>query len=123
MGRTAGGADMTITEQTTMNFSRLDMAKAQLEKDIGLDVVQMNHGGFLTAMRTLAIRHCQQGDGTVTVDDLRSKAIIYDITAPTSKSWGAIFHGKEWKRVSYEPSTVISNHARIISRWRYKGTR
>lgn len=100
-----------------MDTQQLDLFAGRKRKDAGLAMLEHRNSEWLRAMRRLAeliaVEH-----GRVCIDDLRSRTH----PLPTHKNaWGAIFKDKCWRRIGFEPSSIPSNHARVVSVWRYEG--
>jgi hypothetical protein len=92
------------------------MKSGQELKQMGLDLVESHNVNFTERMRDYATRYCRVHK-SVTSDDLRRYATSHDIEPDHKNAWGSIFRKPVWKAIGFEPSTLPSNHGRIIRRW------
>lgn len=56
-------------------------------------------------------------NGEVCIDDLRVWADINHMQPPTSSSWGSVFQGNEWNKVSRKCSSYAKSRSRQVSVW------
>ena len=87
----------------------------QILKQQGMAQVENTNPGFVTLMRLVAICHYRT-HGEVSADDLRRYASDRGIEPHHPNAWGSVFR-RGFKRVGFRPSTIPSNHARLISVW------
>jgi len=73
-------------------------------------------GSWLDRIRTIAQHHAQT-NGVVSIDDLRLWADIHKDHPTSSSSWGAVFQGDQWKKVSEKNSTYAKSRSRKVSVW------
>lgn len=90
-----------------------------VEKQLGLALVEGSNQEFVEHIRAYAREFAREYD-TVTVDNLRRYALGRGIEPDHKNAWGAIFMGREWECVGYEPSTIPTNRGRVIRRWRLR---
>ena len=99
-------------------MTQLSLGEAAKQK--GLDAVEMNDAEFIQLMRALAeFRAIALGE--ISTDELREYAARNHIAPRSPNSWGAILRGKDWEVIGRKKSAVVSNHAREIRVYRYKG--
>jgi hypothetical protein len=101
-------------------MTQLSLADAEAAKRTGLDAVEMNDADFVRVMRTYA-EGVSLMNGEVSTDDLRQAATQHGIEPHSPNTWGAILRGKDWEVIGRKKSAVVSNHAREIRVYRYKG--
>ena len=89
------------------------------EKQLGLYRVESSNKALVGLARAIAKELCCKY-GSVTIDMIRSDPRMAEFMPTSSAVWGSVFHGKEWTLLGWEPSTLKSNHARFIRRWRYE---
>lgn len=91
-------------------------------KDAGIAKVAMNNAAFVSALVNKA-HALGSRVGEITADDLRKWADEHDIRPTHPNAWGAVFRelGRHprWQRTGFQKSRIPSNHARMISTWRY----
>lgn len=102
-----------------MSNPQFDLFESKNGKEAGQALVESHNEHFVERMRAQARRLCAI-NGTVTSDDLREAANDLGIRPRHPNAWGAIFHGDEWRAVSYTRSKLVSNHARTIRVWTLK---
>ena len=99
------------------------MDQGDLLKQYGIDRVASHNPEFIATIVKQANIFGQQF-GEVTSDDLRLWANLHDIYPDHSNAWGAVFRelGRDprWTRSGFTKSQIPSNHARIISVWKYE---
>ena len=88
-------------------------------KQLGLYRVESSNKALVGLARAIAREQCVKY-GSTTIDAVRSDPRIAEFQPTSSAVWGSVFHGKEWTLLGWEPSTLKSNHARFIRRWRYQ---
>ena len=76
-------------------------------------------GNWLDRIRTIAQHHAQT-NGVVSIDDLRLWADIHKDHPTSSSSWGSVFQGDQWKKVSEKNSTYTKSRSRKVSVWALK---
>jgi hypothetical protein len=89
--------------------------KGEEEKLFGQWLVEINSGGFVSAMRALA-RHLASLKGRITIDDLRKWAKERDVYPHHPNAWGAVFK-TGFKAVGRVKSKLVSNHRRWVFVW------
>ena len=89
------------------------------DKQLGLYRVESHNTALVNLARSIAKDLCAKY-GSCTIDQVRSDPRIAEFQPSSSAVWGSVFHGDEWQFVGWEPSTLKSNHARFIRRWRYQ---
>lgn len=98
---------------------QLDLLAGQAERDRGFALLESYSAAFLDAVRARG-RYISMLRGSVTIDDLREWAAQIGIAPTHRNSWGNIFRGPGWKCIGHEPSKLVSNHARMVSVWRWE---
>lgn len=88
------------------------------DKQLGLYRVESHNAALVKLARAIAKEICGRV-GSVTIDQVRSDSRMAEFQPSSSAVWGTVFQGDEWKVVNWEPSTLKSNHARFIRRWRF----
>ena len=89
------------------------------EKQLGLYRVESHNPALVKLARAIAKEICGR-QGSVSIDDVRSDERMAEFKPSSSAVWGSVFHGEEWVCINWEPSTLKSNHARFIRRWRWE---
>ena len=89
-------------------------------KQMGLYRVESSNTALVRLARAIAMEQCVKY-GSTTIDLVRQDPRMAEFTPSSSAVWGSVFHGDEWHCIGWEPSTLKSNHARFIRRWRYEG--
>ena len=87
-------------------------------KQLGLYRVESHNTALVKLARSIAREICGRL-GSVTIDMIRTDPRIAEFLPCNSNIWGSVFMGKEWQCIGLEPSTLKSNHARFIRRWKY----
>lgn len=100
----------------------LNVRMAENEKQIGLELVEINNLSFVETMRGVA-RIIARERGEVCADDLREWLSRYGnergVPVPTSmNAMGAIFRTPEWAFVRYTKSAQVQGHQNLIRVWR-----
>lgn len=81
-------------------------------KQQAFNLFESNQRDFLDYARLIAYKICKE-NGQVTVDDVRKiVSLPYEIDG---RIFGAVFKGKEWKKVGYTQTQIRSSHGRPIS--------
>lgn len=88
------------------------------QKQLGLYRVESSNKALVGLARAIAKELCCKY-GSVTIDQVRSDPRMAEFTPTSSAVWGSVFHGDEWVLINWEPSTLKSNHARFIRRWKW----
>ena len=88
-------------------------------KQMGLYHVEANNKALVGLARAIARELCVKY-GSTTIDAVRQDPRMAEFQPSSSAVWGATFHGDEFVCIGWEPSTLKSNHARFIRRWRMK---
>ena len=88
------------------------------QKQLGLALTESNNTALVKLARAVAKEICGR-KGSVTMDDVRRE--LGDLKPSSPNAYGAVFHGDEWHCIGWEPSTLKSNHARFIRRWKLVG--
>ena len=87
------------------------------QKQLGLYRVESSNKALVGLARAIAKELCCKY-GSVTIDQVRQDPRMAEFTPTSSAVWGSVFHGDEWVCIGWEPSTLKSNHARFIRRWK-----
>jgi hypothetical protein len=85
-------------------------------RDRGCALVEANNHEFVEAMRFHAKEFIKQA-GSVSVDELRAKALELRLKPTHQNAWGSIFRTKDFKAVGFKKSQVQSNHSRRVIIW------
>ena len=105
---------------TTPQGDLFDLQKGLYAKDVGVQLV-VDHGeDWQAVMQSVAKAICN-AKGEVCSDDLRRYAATHDLEPHHPNAWGAVFRGNGWKHVGWKRSAKITNHARTIRVWTWKG--
>ena len=88
-------------------------------KQLGLYHVASHNKALVNLARAIAREQCVKY-GSTTIDAVRQDPRMAEFVQTSSAVWGSVFHGEEWSCIGWEPSTLKSNHARFIRRWRYQ---
>lgn len=96
----------------------LDMTAAEEARDLGLDLVEEAHAGFVSFMRKVAKAICRT-KGWVTSDDLRVLADKWGLKPDHPNAWGAVLRVPMFRVIGRKPSAVESSHLREIKVWAY----
>ena len=86
-------------------------------KQLGLYRVESSNTALVRLARAIAMEQCVKY-GSTTIDLVRQDPRMAEFTPSSSAVWGSVFHGDEWVLLNWEPSTLKSNHARFIRRWK-----
>ena len=84
-------------------------------KQLGLYLTESSNKALVGLARNIAREICGR-TGSVTMDEVRRE--LGDLKPTSPNAYGSIFNGDEWVCIGWEPSTLKSNHARWIRRWR-----
>ena len=84
-------------------------------KQLGLYRVESSNKALVGLARAIAKEICGRV-GSVTMDDVRRE--LGDLKPTSPNAYGAVFNTDEWQCIGWEPSTLKSNHARFIRRWK-----
>mgnify|MGYP001612895495 FL=1 len=95
------------------------MTPALHAKQLGLCLTEANNKALVKLARAIAREQCVKY-GSTTIDSVRQDPRMAEFIPTSSAVWGSVFHGDEWVLLNWEPSTLKSNHARFIRRWRYE---
>jgi len=89
-------------------------------REDGLGITAERRAGVLAEAQSIALHLGRQFD-TVTADDVQAaldrRGISPEELGPAA---GAIFRGRRWSRVGFQPSKRVSNNGRIIGVWRFQ---
>ena len=88
------------------------------QKQLGLYRVESSNKALVGLARAIAKEQCVKY-GSTTIDAVRQDPRMAEFIPTSSAVWGSVFHGEEWVLVCWEPSTLKSNHARFIRRWKF----
>ena len=86
-------------------------------KQLGLALTEANNKALVALARAIAKEICGR-TGSVTMDEVRKE--LGDLKPSSPNAYGCIFNTDEWHCIGWEPSTIKSNHARFIRRWKYE---
>ena len=89
------------------------------DKQLGLCLTEANNKALVNLARAIAREQCVKY-GSTTIDNVRQDPRMAEFTPSSSAVWGSVFHGDEWQCINWEPSTLKSNHARFIRRWKHE---
>ena len=93
---------------------------ALTDKQLGLYHVESHNQALVKLARAIAKDLCAKY-GSTTIDAVRQDPRMAEFAPSSSAVWGATFNTDEFVCIGWEPSTLKSNHARFIRRWRYEG--
>ena len=85
-------------------------------KQLGLYRVESHNQALVGLARAIAKEICGR-TGSVTMDEVRQG--LGDLKPSSPNAYGCIFNTEEWVCIGWEPSTLKSNHARFIRRWKF----
>ena len=88
-------------------------------KQLGLYRVESSNKALVGLARAIAREQCVKY-GSTTIDLVRQDPRMAEFTPTSSAVWGATFNTDEFVCIGWEPSTLKSNHARFIRRWKYE---
>ena len=97
----------------------LSLDAGQEQRELGLFATALNNEDFVKKARAVARLICAVS-GSVTMDNIRTHPAMHGLQPSSPHCFGAVFNTKEWRLVSFERSTLKSNHTRRIGRWRYE---
>ena len=101
-------------------LSFFDIEEAGRRQAAGLASIEVNHSTWLQIMRERA-RIVSNEQGCVTADDLRWYADTNNLWPTHQNAWGAVFKGRGWKAIGTIQSAYVTNHGRLIRKWRWVG--
>lgn len=93
------------------------LAQGEYAKEKGLDRTELNNDSWVQRMRRYARRHSKLR-GSVSADEIRAQAEMFDDYPATSNAWGAIFR-TGFTEIGRKKSSHPDNHAREIRVWRH----
>lgn len=97
---------------------KFDFSLGENLRDKGKDLVENNNERWIDHMREYAAEYSLD-HGQVTTDQLRDYADLIHWQPEHPNAWGAMFRGKQWRAIGRIKSKRTSNHARLITVWRY----
>jgi hypothetical protein len=113
------GHDCPLKREIANREIEIDLDEGVAQREEGKNRVSLGSPEFLKTMRALA-QDISERCGSVSIDELRAGAERLNIEPHHRNVWGVIFRGKHWEEVGVKNSEVVSNHARLIRRWRYR---
>lgn len=97
----------------------LNLEAGAEQKELGLYATELNNAEFVALARSIAqLISCQQG--SVTMDEVRTHPRLHGWQPSSPNAYGAVFNGKGWRLLGFEPSHVKTNRTRRIGRWTWK---
>ena len=87
------------------------------QKQLGLALTESNNKALVGLARAIAKEQCCKY-GSCTIDQVRSDPRMAEFQPTSSHCWGSVFRSDGFTCIGWEPSTLKSNHARFIRRWR-----
>jgi len=97
----------------------LDLTAGQGQKELGLYATALNNADLLILARDIA-KLISAERGSVTMDQVRAHPSLAGRQPSSPNFWGSVFYEKGWHCLGFEPSLKVSNHHRIIRRWRWQ---
>jgi len=89
------------------------------QQRLGLYAAELNNSDFVAKARSVARLICAVS-GSVTMDAIRTHPAMQGLQPSSTHVYGTILRGDGWVCIGFEPSSLRSNHARRVGRYRWQ---